>query len=261
MAYGLDAIDWAQPWLEPWRALGQQGAQSVLHGHSCADALNLLAASTGFDVVKFVNQSELPQGRAYEAFIYSTRQVPTRNGLHDFFNGLCWLHFPNTKQRLNRLQAEHIQQQGVALERGAVRDALTLFDENVALLQAPDALWHALETKDWVQLFDTLRPLWSQARPVLFGHALLEKLVQPRKAITAHVVRIPQGLTELSDMDSWLAADVTLQKLSTKLFAHLPVLGVPGWCEENKIPNFYDDKNVFRLPKNRILDVRFYEKS
>ena len=32
----------------------------------------------------------------------------------------------------------------------------------------------------------TLRPLWQEARLLLFGHALMEKLVAPRKAITAH---------------------------------------------------------------------------
>jgi len=56
-------------------------------------------------------------------------------------------------------------------------------------LQAPDALWEALVAKDWWRLFGTLRPLWQQAQLLLFGHALLEKLVSPRKPITAHVYR------------------------------------------------------------------------
>jgi hypothetical protein len=68
-----------------------------------------------------------------------------------------------------------------------------VFDENGALLQAPDALWQALAHKQWEPLFGTLRPLWAQARLVLFGHALLEKLATPRKAITAHVLRVDAG--------------------------------------------------------------------
>jgi len=44
--------------------------------------------------------------------------------------------------------------------------------------------------KDWQRLFVDLRPLWCQAHLVLFGHALLEKLVVPRKSITAHVYRV-----------------------------------------------------------------------
>jgi len=60
--------------------------------------------------------------------------------------------------------------------RGPVRDALTLFDENAVLLQAPDALWDALQARDWPRLFVDARAQWAQARVVLFGHALLEKL-------------------------------------------------------------------------------------
>ena len=261
MAYGLEAIDWTQAWLAPWRILGQQGANWVDESASCAEALNQLAKSSGFDAVCFVDQSMLAQGQAYEAFIYSTKQVPTRNGLHDYFNGLCWLHFPQTKLQLNRLQAEQIALQGVAPVRGLVRDALTVFDENAALIQAPDAIWNALHNKNWTELFGNLRPVWSQVKLILFGHALLEKLVQPRKAITAHVYRVPQGLVGVQELDNWLAADLSAPKLAHKPFAHLPVLGVPGWCEENQNTIFYDDENVFRLPKNRKLGVQFYEKS
>ena len=55
--------------------------------------------------MRFVPQSFLPAGQAYEQFIFETGTVPTRDNLHDFFNGLCWLRFPKTKQKLNQLQA------------------------------------------------------------------------------------------------------------------------------------------------------------
>jgi hypothetical protein len=48
-----------------------------------------------------------------------------------------------------------------------------VFGENADLRQAPDALWEALQAKDWGQLFGPLRPLWGQAQLLLFGHALL----------------------------------------------------------------------------------------
>jgi hypothetical protein len=91
--------------------------------------------------VKFVPQSVLPEGQAYEDFIFKTAQVPTRDGLHDFFNGLCWQRFPLAKRRLNQLQAAEIEAQGVRATRGPLRDALTLFDENVVLMHAPDEVW------------------------------------------------------------------------------------------------------------------------
>jgi hypothetical protein len=48
-------------------------------------------------------------GQAYEAHIFQTRSVPTRDNLHDFFNGLVWLAFPQAKRRLNALQAAEIE--------------------------------------------------------------------------------------------------------------------------------------------------------
>ncbi|MCF8154254.1 MAG: DUF3025 domain-containing protein, partial [Rhodoferax sp.] len=76
----------------------------------------------------FVPQAALPADQAYEQFIFDTRQVPTRDNLHDLFNGLCWLRFPETKRCLNALQAAQIARSGVQPLRGAVRDALTVFD-------------------------------------------------------------------------------------------------------------------------------------
>jgi hypothetical protein len=197
--------------------------------------------------LRFVPQAELPVGTAYEQFIFDTGTVPTREGLHDFFNGLCWMRFPATKRLLNRLQAAEIQQAGVGQVRGPVRDAITLFDENAVLLQAPDELWDALIAREWSRLFVELRPLWAQARLVLFGHALLEKLVSPRKAITAHVYRVQPATNSIANLDNWVATDLSAERLSGKPFAHLPILGVPLWCSENEDPAFYEDTAVFRV--------------
>ena len=41
-------------------------------------------------------------------------------------------------------------------------------------------------------------------------------------------------------------------RVTAKPFAHLPVLGVPGWWEANQSPDFYADTNVFRAPKAAI---------
>ena len=249
MAHGLEVINWQAPWLAPLRELGQKTAAAVVSGKSGFDALNQ-AASTVIDVpVKFVEQSALPPGQAYENYIFYSKQCPTREGLHDFFNGLCWLHFPRTKTKLNQLQAAQIQADGVQPVRGAVRDALTVFDENAAFMQAPDPLWDALVAKDWRTLFVDLRPLWAQAHLVLFGHALLEKLVSPRKAITAHVYHARPATDSIADMDDWIATDLSAGKLAGKPFVHLPVLGVPLWWAPNEDPAFYDDLSVFRPPR------------
>ena len=241
----FDAIDWSAPWLAPWRAQGQPLAQLLLQDDPSVHQALQTAAPQGAPVA-FVPQSALPEGTAYEQYIWDTCRVPTRDNLHDFFNGLVWLQFPRTKRRLNQLQAQAIATDGVQAVRGPLRDAVTVFDENGALLQAPDALRDALRARDWERLFIDLRPLWAEARLVLFGHALLEKLVFPRNPIVAHVFHAPVAMNSIADMDGWLADQMDASAWSTKPFTPLPVLGVPGWWPANEAPGFYDDAQVFR---------------
>ena len=216
--------------------------------HQIARASATLTLGSGGSV-EFISQSELPSDIAYEAFIYSHKRVPTRDNLHDFFNGLCWLRFPQTKLRLNFLQGQEITTQGVSATRGSLRDALTLFDENVLLLQASDDLWHALQVRDWKKLFGELRDEWQSAHIVIFGHALLEKQVTPYKSITAHLYRIASDVDAQDDqvLDDWLASNLQPNFLATKPFLPLPVLGIPGWWPENEDASFYTDTQVFRV--------------
>jgi len=250
----LAAIDWHAPWLAPWRAVGEPAAQQVIAGQSQPAALNTAASTLwpdpGVAPVHFVPQADLPAGVAYEKYIFESKKCPTREGLHDFFNGLAWLHFPRTKARLNQLHMAQIARTGIASVRGPARDALTVFDENVAFLFAPDALWDALAAKNWQQVFGDLRGQWQEAQLVLFGHALLEKLVCPRKSITAHVYRAQAATNSIADIDAWVAADLSADKLACKPFAHLPVLGVPGWWLGNDVPDYYADPTVFRAARD-----------
>jgi hypothetical protein len=262
-----DAIDLSRPWFEPWLKYLSPVLEALRRGDSVADALNgvqvaglddrVEAAGRVTPGLRFVPQADLPQGEAYEAFIYRTRSVPTRDNLHDLFNGVCWLRFPAIKRRLNALQAEQISLMGVGATRGPVRDALTLFDENALLLSGPAALRQALQAHDWQALFVHHRDLWAQARCVVFGHALLEKLVQPYKSITAHVLWVdgpgPAGLNDGADpanpdavLDGFLPGRLSPEYLGTKPFMPLPVLGLPGWCAGNEDPDFYQDRGVFR---------------
>jgi hypothetical protein len=239
----LPAVDWAQPWLAPYRAHGETAAEAARHTSVAA----ALQAAKPAPVPDFVQQGNLPAGQAYEAHIFQTRTVPTRDNLHDFFNGLVWLAFPEAKRRLNELQAAEIARNGIGATRGPLRDALTLFDENGAVLDAPDALWKALAARDWTSLFVTQRALWSEARLQVFGHALLEKLVSPRKPATAHVLLpLPDAARSLALDDAALARSLSPERLARKPFAPLPVLGIPGWCAANVSAEYYDDPKVFR---------------
>jgi len=273
VAHGIERINWQAPWLAHLREQGEPAACRMDEGTDVYSVLNELilhAAAHSTVPVKFVPPSDLPAGTAYESCIFNLKQCPTRNNLHDFFNGLCWLHFPAIKTRLNQLHAEEIKQSETSATRGKVRDALTLLDENGAFFIAPQPLWEALIAKDWQRLFITLRPLWQEAKLVLFGHALMEKLVSPRKAITAHVYMLnttkyiatqaintpATGLfnhQNLHKLDRLIASDLNAEHMAQKPFLPLPVLGVPTWWNANENPDFYADQQVFRAPSIPVL--------
>ena len=238
----LTPVDWQAPWYAPWREPGQFLLDQMAAGLPLHETLNEDPRAP----VRFVAASALPAGEPYERFIFDTGTCPTRDNLHDFFNGLCWLQMPASKRLLNALHAAEIAAAGAGAARGPVRDAITTFDENGALLEAPEPLWQALVARQWQRLFVELRPLWAQARLIVFGHALLEKLAQPRKELTAHVWAAPGAAGSLAAMDRWLASQLTAEGLARKPFTPLPVLGVPLWWPENLNSSFYDDSSVFR---------------
>jgi Protein of unknown function (DUF3025) len=241
------------PWLAPYRQLGTRVAAQVLAGRSVAQALNDSLPDAPMTLAAgrrlcFVAEHELPAGEAYECFIARTGRVPTRDHPHDLFNGLVWLRFGALKRQLNRLHVVQIERAGIGATRGALRDALTLFDENAALLQAPAVLVDALRRRDWQALFVVHRAAWAGATLTLFGHALLEKLLQPRKPITAHVRLVPGLPPGAAPADALIDTppDELLSRLIELPHLPLPVLGVPGWWADNEEGNFYRDESVFR---------------
>ncbi|HYF59325.1 MAG TPA: DUF3025 domain-containing protein [Burkholderiaceae bacterium] len=190
----------------------------------------------------------------YEARILATGEVATRvegrGARHDLYNALAWLTWPRTKARLNALHAQGLAGGAApAGGRGALRDATTLFDENGALWVGTDAsLEAALRAFDWATLFVARRDALRAAVAVhVPGHALLEKLDAPYKAITAHAwpLRLPAD-APLDAVDAAAAASLDAGLPSTRALCPLPVMGLPGWCDANRDPAFYNDPMVFR---------------
>ncbi len=59
----------------------------------------------------------------------------------------------------------------------------------------------------------------------------------------------PTSPEDFAASDNWGAQVLSADWLATKPFAHLPVLGVPGWWPANANPIFYNDPEVFRPPR------------
>lgn len=217
----LDA-DWAAPWFEPYREVAAPVQARLAQG---------LPVHRALGHPRFEPAAALATG--YEQHVAATGCVPTRDNAHDLFNGLVWLRCPAFKAALNR--AHLAAPPAPPGQRGPVRDALTLLDESGLLLAAPPRLQAAVRAQDWDALFVAGRGLWREARTLVVGHALLEKLLAPRKPLCARVL---------------LVDDVEAPRLPAALrpadLPPLPVLGIPGWWPANASREFYADAQVFR---------------
>lgn len=258
-------IDWRRPWLAELEAL----AAPIVQASDWRSALNAAAAGLGLCnhrglPLRFVPQADLPPTTAYEAFISDTGGVPTRENLHDFFNALVWLKWPGMKRQLNALQAAEIGCGGRPAPRGKLRDAATIFDENAALLVTREReLVAALRAHRWREAFVTRRTAFLRDCEVhLFGHALMEKLVTPYKAITAHawIVLVDDAFFAASPREKSAFVDATVcaqlaHGLATTDFTPLPLSGLPGWWPQQD-EAFYDDASVFRPLRGPELKTR-----
>lgn len=249
----LASIDWCAPWLTP---IAEQGRTIATAGdwrkslNEAAQARQLCNASG--QRIAFSHENSASDD-AYETHIARTGSVPTRANLHDLFNALMFLQFPRSKARLNWLQANAIERDGVRAVRGPVRDASTLIDENGVLLITDRLdIVDSLRRRSWDRLFLGQRAEWAAAvRVVAFGHALLEKLQRPYKGITAHALHLAlPPASSLSEIDRCMAAGLD-EHLTPQALLPLPVLGIPGWWAPNENPDFYADPGVFRPAKMR----------
>jgi hypothetical protein len=260
---GFADIDWSMPWFAQFASRGTRWQRAALEGEAQllaemnADAAHSQQRTGRGERLAFIAQDDLPPGAAYEAHIAGTGCVPTRHNLHDFFNASVWFAFPRIKAALNARQSEAIDALGIGPTRGGVRDALTLFDENALLFACADPLLaDALRGFDWQTLLVANRIAWGATCEVrCFGHALLEKLIAPYKACTGHawIVSVPRDYFFWSAEDRNACLDEIVSgellantELTSRLFAPLPVLGIPGWWPANEAPSFYDDTTVFR---------------
>lgn len=251
-------IDWAAPWY----SLVADRGRTIASVHELSYTLNAHGSPARTALgrpVRFIAQDSAPRGRAYEAHIAASGEVPTRSNLHDLFNALVWFSCPRTKVMLNTRQAVQIARDGVRSRRGPVRDAATLFDENgVLLVTRSHHIVEALRRRDWRTALVEHRGAWGdEVRPIVFGHALMEKLVRPWKSITGHVWHVNlDPRAPLDAVDAAVAASIAANDFSPKRFSPLPVLGIPGWWHANADHRFYDDPQVFRgVPSNSPIPV------
>lgn len=228
--------------------------------------LNQLApgrlCSAGGQGVRFVCSTQL-EAEEYERRIFTKGLVSTRPGSwHDLFNALVWMRFPHIKTAVNSL---HYHAKPATSGRGRLRDALTLFDESgVILVSARGDFLQAVAKRDWSQVFQLQAYRWKRdARAVICGHALLEKLLVPYKSMTAKalLVQVSPQLMTLSgnELLNLLDREIARQLLDGRLLnspaqlSPLPLAGISGWDFAGlQDEAFYNDADVFRPPPDGL---------
>ncbi len=192
---------------------------------------------------------------AYERAVMDRAELAVRaDTWHDRFNVAAWCLFPRTKAALN---AAHVADLDVSSgpARSRVRDALTLFDEDGAVVAVADTrIEEAIRGFRWREAFvDRRAAAETRAVCVPFGHALMEKLLDPFPGLTAKTlfVPVPEEFTAWPWSDRLACLDGALSRIIGALrtprdLAPLPVLGWPGWHPDNGDPAFYGNVQVFR---------------
>ncbi|UTO04072.1 DUF3025 domain-containing protein [Moraxella sp. FZLJ2107] len=275
------AIDLSAAWLAPFLPMhlsfadtGKTPLATWLNDYFIKQKLGLY--STLGKSLSFTDQSDLPHGVAYECYIGETGKIPTRDNLHDWFGANIWVVFPKCKAMLNHHHLKHLDDGDTDNGRNRVRDAITVFDENGIIVAVSDekvgqAIGAALGRFDWQNSLVAPRAFWhnpselsdqTHAQAFIFGHALLEQLITPRKNLCAHalIVTVRAEFFEHSlsaqlayldelvadKLDIWLSHPAT----TPRDLQPLPVLGVPYfWQGQDDV--FYQDKSVFREGRRR----------
>ena len=195
----------------------------------------------------------------YESGIYLTGRIPTRTrNWHDLFNALVWQIFPRAKSVLNHLhyQAQLFELSNKAKNRCQLRDAATLFDESgVIVVSSQVSLTQLIKEFAWKELFWWQRKaVLSSMRFFVFGHGLYEKALDPYIGMTGKgiIFSVAEAFftqdlpSQLRVIDSMLELHLSQALSATSDLAPIPLLGYPGWIENNNEEIYYENKKYFR---------------
>lgn len=241
--------------LAPWL---KEGIRDLASLNYFAAALGVVTGSGA--PLRFVPPPD--DGEGYEERAWRCGEVATRaDNRHDLFNALIWLAFPRSKAMMNRRHCEALAVARASGDsaRGALRDALTQFDEcGVIIAGSLPALWQALRSHRWREVFVERRgELLASTRFIVFGHASHDLLAAPFVGLCGKATFIELDAAwlarpeaeALAELDARLAGILDEGNFTPRDWQPLPLLGIPGATTDNERPDYYDDTRQFRPPR------------
>ncbi|MGC4088763.1 MAG: DUF3025 domain-containing protein [Polyangiaceae bacterium] len=214
---------------------------------------------------RFVSEDRRAVRRAggYERHVAALRAVPTRPGhWHDFFNMSVWAHFPKVRWALNALHVDpSVGPKDPRNGRAPAQNLAATFDEaGMLVVSSSTQVLAALRALHFKRAFWELREeVLATTRFWLVGHGMLESLLTPHTALAARSLFVQ--VTELPDaaandtfryqIDALAAARIEGWRSERNVLDPVPLLAIPGFCD-NDSAGFYDDpRNVHFEPISR----------
>ncbi len=219
----------------------------------------LVPRAPGVELPRFVTESREAVRRAggYEAHVATLRAVPTRPGhWHDFFNMCVWAHFPKLRWALNALHVAAPGERDPRNGRTPAQNLAATFDEaGMLVVSKSGELLEELRDLHFKQAFWERRAeLLSSTRFWVVGHGMLESLLAPHPGLTARSLLVDWSAVEAAESSATEPDDALRLALDDVGAAHIeswharravldpiPVLAIPGYCE-NETAAFYDDR-------------------
>lgn len=216
---------------------------------------NQLAEDAGFDF-RFIEQDA---NTPYESTIYHHQCIPTRlRNWHDFFNNLTWFIFPSMKRAL--VEAGYQATDREQKHRTPKQNVLAHFDEcGIVICSDQPSYFDKIKHHEWSSLFLDSN-LLTHCYPIITGHGILEKGLQPYIGMTAKAILMEVHSTffklnaaeKLKYLDERLARKILSTDFPStpKALAPFPLLGWPNWHPDNLQDAFFENTNYFR-PQRR----------
>ncbi len=189
--------------------------------------------------------------------IYHNGKIPTRNASwHDFFNNITWLVFPKLKRAIVDKMCQDPFEIGA---RTSLQNTLAHFDEcGIVICSSEPHFFKFIQNHQWQDFFCQY-DIAKSCLPVIIGHGLMEKALNPYIGMTAKAIFLDveaqffslDTLQQNKIIDEKIAQFILSEDFPTqpKALHPFPLLGWPAW-HENQDEAFYNNKNYFREKRN-----------
>jgi hypothetical protein len=148
--------------------------------------------------------------------------------------------------------------------RTSLQNTLAHIDEcGVVICSNNIDIFEMIRLFEWKKLFCDTQNLISDCIPIIVGHGLLEKALNPYIGLTAKAIFLHVD-KDFLDLDSQSQNKIIDKEIAEYIlsvdFPHsprslqpFPLLGWPGWHQDNNDESFYENTNYFRAGRRNDI--------